>query len=170
MKILQGLIYLVFVVTVLSCNNHNRQDEQNVKLVSNYIEAVENLDYDAMDKFLAEGYMGYGPSVNDSINKPQAIANWKMNVESLYEDIHYDQSRVVAITVPDGPNKGNWVSNWAQLNIKYQGTEDDQVVIWANTIYRVEAGKIISSYTFYNEADVMEQLGFFYLHSDQFNN
>ena len=130
---------------------------------------VENLDYDTMGDYLDDNYMGFGPSINDSITKPQAIANWKSNVESLYKSINYDQSRIVAITIVDGPNQGNWVSNWAQLTITYQGLKDDQVVVWANTIYRIENDKIISSYTFYNEADVLEQLGFFFLHSDQFN-
>ena len=50
-----------------------------------FIEAVESLDYDAMDHILDESYLGIGPSRADSINKENAIINWKNNVENLYE-------------------------------------------------------------------------------------
>ena len=37
------------------------------------------------------------------------------------------------------------------------------VTVWANSNYKVEDGKIVKSYTFYNEADVLEQLGYVFI-------
>ncbi len=115
-----------------------------------------------MESLLAENYEGFGPSVNDNIDKKGAIKNWKENVENLYESIHYSKSRVIAVNVPDGENKGEWVSNWAELKIVYK-KDKKEVTIWANTVYQVENNKIIKSYTFYNEADVLEQLGYVFI-------
>lgn len=63
------------------------------------------------------------------------------------------------LPITDGPNKGDWVANWAELKIDYKHGKGS-VTIWANSNYRVENGKIVESLTFYNEADVLRQLGY----------
>ncbi len=70
------------------------------------------------------------------------------------------------VSFKDGPNKGDWVSNWVELEITYKH-EGDKVVIWANTIYLIEGDKIIKSYTFYNEADALEQLGYVFINREK---
>lgn len=156
---------LVILLTTMSCSLENKKSEENVALVEKYVDAVENLDYAFMETVLDDNYMGYGPSHTDSIGKELAIANWKNNIENLYESVTYNKSRNLANFVPDGPNAGEWVSNWAELIIVYK--EDQQkVTIWANTIYKIENNKITKSYTFYNEADVLEQLGYVFINPD----
>ena len=135
---------------------------KSVELVDRYIEAVESLDFDTMDSLLADDYYGIGPSYGDSIKKPEAIANLKYSFDNLYQSIDYDRSRNLAVTVPDGPEKGEWVSNWAELTIVYKD-DPKQVRIWANTVYQIKDGKIVKSMTFYNEADVLEQLGYVFI-------
>ena len=133
--------------------------ELNLALVEKYIAGVENMDYDVMESILADDYLGLGPSIGDSIGKAQAIENWKLNVETLYEKIEYQRSRNTTVTVTTGDNQGEWVSNWAELYIEYK---DDRgaVTIWANSIYEIENMQIVKSYTFYNEADALRQLGY----------
>ena len=164
---MKNFIYLFIAFGLLvSCSQSNRNEEKNIALVEKYIQAVENLDHDAMGSLLADDYMGYGPSYGDSINKVDAITNWKKNVDNLYESIKYNKSRNIAVSVPDGENSGEWVSNWAELNIKYK--EDfGEVNIWANSIYKIENGKIVKSFTFYNEADALEQLGYVFVYFDE---
>jgi hypothetical protein len=156
-----GLI-LILLIVLSSCNTIDKTSEHNKVLIEKYVQAVENNDTATMESLLAENYEGFGPSVNDNIDKKGAIKNWKENVENLYESIHYSKSRVIAVNVPDGENKGEWVSNWAELKIVYK-KDKKEVTIWANTVYQVENNKIIKSYTFYNEADVLEQLGYVFI-------
>ena len=133
--------------------------------VDGYVNAVQQLNHDLMDEFLSDDYMGYGPSVMDSINKADAVVQWRSNVDMIYEKIEYKQSRSIAVTVPDGKNSGEWVSNWANLLITFKGN-GEQVTIMANTIYKIEEDKISRSYTFYNEADALEQLGYIFINAD----
>ncbi len=156
-----GLI-LVLLIVLSSCNTIDKTSEHNKVLIEKYVKAVENNDTATMESLLAENYEGFGPSVNDNIDKKGAIKNWKENVENLYESIHYSKSRVIAVNVPDGENKGEWVSNWAELKIVYK-KDKKEVSILANTVYQIENNKIIKSYTFYNEADVLEQLGYVFI-------
>ena len=144
-----------------ACNSAEKKAAENVALIERYVEAVENLNHELMDSFLAEDYQGYGPSTNDSINKEGAVVSWKKNVDELYEKIDYKASRSIAVTIPDGENQGEWVSNWAELEITFK-EDDRQVKIWSNTVYKIENGKIARSYTFYNEADALEQLGYIF--------
>ena len=147
------------LILIISCSSPARQAEEDIALIESYVEAVENLDYQAMESYLADAYTGFGPSYGDSIDKAGALENWRYNVEHLYEEIDYRRSRSVAVTVSSGENRGEWVSNWAELYIRYRNGAGE-VTIMANTIYRIEDRKIIRSYTFYNEADALRQLGY----------
>jgi hypothetical protein len=150
------LIILVGMGLLPACNVQN--SSVNTEIIQLYVEAVEAKDYSAMEELLAEDYMGYGPSYRDSTNKKAALENWKYNIEQLYERISYERSQIVALTIPSGPNQGEWVANWAEVKIKYKDGRGP-IIIWANSNYKIENGKISRSYAFYNEADALRQLG-----------
>jgi ketosteroid isomerase-like protein len=156
--------YLIFLAAVgiglFSCTSAAEQLEQkNLAIAKKYMEAVESQDAAAMDSLLADNYMGYGPSVGDSINKADAIANFKYNAENLYASLKYSRHTEVAVTVKEGPPKGDWVLTWVYLEIKYKDGRGP-VYAWVNIVYKIENGKIVHSRTFYNEADVLRQLGY----------
>lgn len=169
LKKMKNLIILtVLAISLAACTSNNaKQQAQNVELVKNYVHAVENLDFEAMGNYLDANYIGIGPSFGDSIGKLEAVENWKWCVENLYEKIKYNRTRFAPVTIPDGDNKGEWVGNWAELNIVFKDGVGE-VTILANTNYLIENGKIKRSFTFYNEADVMRQLGFIMVPRDIF--
>ena len=157
---MKKLLYLTLLLPLLmGCSSIGDNSEKNIALVEKYIAGVENLDFDIMESILADDYQGLGPSIGDSIGKAQAIENWKLNVETLYELIEYQRSRNTAVTITTGDNQGEWVSNWAELYIEYKN-DGGAVTIWANTIYEIENMQIVKSFTFYNEADALRQLGY----------
>jgi len=154
--------YIILTATIVglyACTpNHEKMQTENVELVKNYVAAVENMDFEAMNNYLADNYMGLGPSYGDTIYKAQAVENWKDNVENLYESITYTRLQFAPVTISEGDSKGEWVGNWAEMNIVYKS--GDKITLWANTNYMVENGKIIRSLTLYNEADALRQLGY----------
>ncbi len=164
---MKGLLVLLSAFIITGCFRSADDQQANLELIGNYIKAVENMDYETMESYLDENYMGVGPSLGDSIDKAQAVESWKANVESLYERIKYNKSRNITTTIPDGDNKGEWVSNWAELTIDYKN-DQGSVTILANTLYQIKDGKIIKSYTIYNEADALRQLGFVISKPSQF--
>lgn len=157
--ILAAMVFGLFACT----SNKAKQQAENVELVKSYVTAVENLDFEAMGNYLDVNYIGIGPSFGDSIGKMEAVENWKWCVENLYEKIHYNRSRFAAVTVPDGDNKGEWVGTWAELNIVFKDSIGSATIL-ANTNYLIENGKIKRSITFYNEADVLKQLGMIFVY------
>ncbi len=156
-------LFITFLILpfLMSCSSNDSSSEKNIQLVEKYIQSVENLDYKSMTSLLADHYYGYGPSYGDSIGKKQAVESWKKNVKDLYKSIKYNRSRNVAVHIESGENKGDWVSNWGELHIVYKNGKE--VTLWANTIYKIKDGKIVKSYTFYNEADALKQLGYVFI-------
>jgi len=153
---------LLLLVTFLTSCGKVDNSSKNIALIEKYVQSVESQDYDGIASALDDNYLGLGPSYGDSIRKPAALANWKENVTNLYENITYKRSRNAAFTITDGENQGDWVSNWAELEINYKG-DRGSVMIWANTIYKIENEKIVRSLTFYNEADALRQLGYVFI-------
>lgn len=158
---------LLVIPLMLSCDPSGGNNTGNLELIKKYIQSVENLDYETMAACLDDDYLGLGPSINDSIGKTDALINWKDNVENLYESIKYNRSRIIPVTISTGDNQGEWVSNWAELEITYKG-DQGAVKVWANSTYQIVNGKIVKSYTFYNEADVLEQLGYVFVNPNDF--
>ena len=159
---MKNILILGIFISLIACNPGNKVTQANLELIDNYVTAVENMDFDAMDTYLAEDYIGIGPSYGDTINKTGAIKNWNKNVQDLYQKIEYKRSQILPAKVDEGENKGDWISNWAEMEITYQDNKG-KVTLWANTVYKIANGKIVKSYTFYNEADALEQLGYIFI-------
>jgi limonene-1,2-epoxide hydrolase len=156
----QLILFAIACIVLSSCTSSaEKKEKANLAVAQRYMEAVESNNVMAMDSLLADNYMGYGPSVTDSINKEGAILNWKYLVENLYESVHYTRHKELAVSVTEGEAQGDWVLNWAYLTIKFKDGSGP-VNVWVNVVYRIENGKIVHSRTFYNEADVMRQLGY----------
>jgi hypothetical protein len=156
------ILLIVIGIGLISCTSSaSKKESESLAIATKYMEAVETNNPAIMDSLLADNYMGYGPSVGDSTNKAAALANWKYNAANLYESIKYTRHQNIAVTVKEGEqaDQGDWVSNWAYLTIKYKGGRGT-VHAWVNAVYKIENGKIARSRTFYNEADVLRQLGY----------
>jgi hypothetical protein len=154
----QLLVLAIISLSLFACTSSaDKKEKQNLAIAEKYMKAVETNNVSLMDSLLADNYIGYGPSVGDSIDKEGAIRNWKDNTENLYESFQYTRHKEIAVTVTEGNAQGDWVLNWAYLTIKYK-IGKVPVHLWVNVVYRIENGKIAMSRTFYNEADVLRQL------------
>lgn len=156
---MKPIFLLCLGILAIACSGTgDQQQKDNIAVIEKYIKAVQEKDTQTMSDLLAENYIGYGPSFTDSINKDQAIANWKDVAENLYDKIEYTRTVNIAARVTDGRYPGEYVSDWASLRITYKDGRGP-VHLNMNAVYRIENGKITLSRTFYNEADVLRQLG-----------
>lgn len=159
MKITTVLAFGLSILLLACTNNEDKVAKENIAVVEKYIQAVQSKDTQTISDLLADNYVGYGPSYSDSTNKEQAIASWKDVSENLYDKIEYTRTVNLAANVEEGRHPGNFVSDWASLKITYKDGRGP-VFLNMNAIYRIENGKITLSRTFYNEADVLRQLGY----------
>jgi len=159
-----SLIVIVFAALILSsCSTSNKSnDASNLEIVEQYHEALKNFDYETMKTFLADYYVMFGPSLGDSMNREDALLNWKYNIEHIYEKLEYKGSQNFVVTSYASGEAKEWVSSWGRLFIKYKD-HGNEAEILSNTIYQIENGKIVKSYIFYNEADALRQAGYNYV-------
>ena len=161
MVTIKSIAAIFGIIMFAACSNTNNKDDktksENISIVEKYIQAVQNKDLKTMEDLLSDDYMGYGPAFGDSINKADAIANFKNVADNLYDKISYARSLNIAAEVKDGPRPGNFVSNWAHLTISFKDGRGP-INLYANTAYRIENGKITMTRTIYDEADAERQL------------
>jgi len=158
----QIILIAAILTSLFSCTSSvDKTKTENLAIARKFLHAVENKDVATMDSMLAENYKGFGPSYGDSVNKKEALAGFKYNSENLYESFKYNRFQNIALTVKPGEEAlaGDWVANWAELTLKYKDGRGP-VVLWVNSVYKIENGKIAISRTFYNEADALRQLGY----------
>src|SRR4051812_7179794 len=115
----QLLIFLCLILFLESCSNSSDKgvNTDNIAVIERYAQAVENKNVDSMSALLADDYIGYGPSITDSINKADAIANWKNLVANLYNTIEFTRTVHLAAKVTEGPRPGDYVSSWSSMRI-----------------------------------------------------
>ena len=156
----QIIVLAVVGLLLAGCTSSaEKKEKDNLAIARKYMEAVETKNVAVIDSLLADNYMGYGPSIGDSINKEGAVLNTKYLMENFYESFEYTRHKELAVSVTEGEAIGDWVLNWAYLTIRFKDGRGP-VYLWVNIVYRIENGKIVQSRTFYNEADVMRQLGY----------
>lgn len=151
----------ILALIISACNLTDKQAQENLKLIEKYQQAITSHDVEVIKDILADNYVGYGPSIGDSMKKDDAILNWDYNMQHLYERLEFKQIENIAISNDNGKTKGTWVSSWGKMNLKFKDLSNESI-IWSNTIYKIEDGKIIKSIVFYNEADALRQAGFSY--------
>jgi hypothetical protein len=160
---MKKIILTLFLVPLFfSCTAPNN-DKANIELIERYVQAVQDVDIATMKSILDDDYVGLGPSINDSIGKQMVLANWEALGNDYYESLIYKKSRMVTTEITYGDNQGEWVSNWAVMSAVFKA-DHQSVTIWANSVYQIKNNKIVKSFTFYNEADALEQLGYVFTH------
>ena len=158
----QLILFAAIITLLFSCTSSaDKMKTENLALAKKFLLAVESKDVKTMESLLADNYIGFGPSDGDSVNKEQALKIFKDNADNLYESMKYSRYQNIAVTVKPGEEalEGDWVANWTYLTIKYKDGRGP-VHVWVNAVYKFENGKIVLSRTFYNEADVLRQLGY----------
>jgi len=133
----------------------NPNAEADLKTVGDYINALVAADYDKANSYLANNYMGHGPSPKDSANRDQTIAGWKENAKTQLNPKTSFVSQTFRVT--QGDQKGDWISVWGD----YSFTQNGKMV---NFPYQFTAhvtnGKIDRSGVYYDRMYIMETLGY----------
>jgi ketosteroid isomerase-like protein len=133
----------------------NPDAETDMKVVSDYVNALVNNELAKAEKLLAEEFMGYGPAVNDSINKQNNINTWKENhkVRSNQKIGFVTQT----FRVLQGDLKGDWVSQWGNYSFTQNGKD---IKIPYQFTARVSNGMINRSTIYFDNLAVFQQLGY----------
>jgi hypothetical protein len=133
----------------------NPTAEEDLKLVSDYINALTANKMEVAASYLADTYIGRGPAHEETETKAENIATWK---EAHKVRTNQKNDFVInTFRVTEGDLKGDWVSVWGT----YTYTQDN---IITNLPYQFTAlvadGKIETSMIYYERLAVYEGMGY----------
>ncbi len=121
-----------------------RQIDQDISVVEKYIQAVQSNNVQAVRKLLDDSYVGYLPSLSNSIGKEQVLANLIYESERVYEKIEYVQNVHLSVSGIDDPQSSRLVSDSCVVKITYKdgrGSTFFKLLV----DYRIAKGKITYS-------------------------
>lgn len=133
----------------------NPNAEKDIKIVSDYVNALVAGDLDKAKSLATNNYVGYGPSATDSATIDQTITGWKEN--------NARQSNRIVKFVPEtfkvtsGDSQGEWVSLWGQYSFTENGK--DVKFPFQYTAHLTD-GKIDKDLTYYDRLSILQTLGY----------
>ncbi|SOD97456.1 nuclear transport factor 2 family protein [Spirosoma fluviale] len=133
----------------------NPNAEADMKVVSDFINALVSGDLAKARSLASPTYIGRGPAATDSANVDKVIQNWQGN--------HKTQSdrKVTFVTqtfkVLSGALKGNWVSLWGDYTFTQAGKT---IKFPFQYTAGVADGKILGDRIYYDVLSIYTQLGF----------
>ncbi len=133
----------------------NPNAEADLKVVSDYIKQTAAGDIAKAKSLLADTYMEYGPGSKDSADVAKVVSDWENSYKvTSNRSIGFVQQ---TFRVTSGPQKGDWVSVWGT----YAFTQNGKSVSFPLQITALVAnGKIQRTIVYFNELDIITQLGY----------
>lgn len=157
------IILFALAMGIVSCapsnENNAHRNPENETLVKNYMNAVVTGDTSKLEEFLAENYMSFGPRITDSIDRAGTVADFKNNWKKNWRAVEFNRYTMLSSTNTEGPVAGDWVLDWAKVTIHSKTKTPSYTVNW-HAVFRVKDGKIDREIDFFNEADILGQIGF----------
>ncbi|HNP24976.1 MAG TPA: hypothetical protein PKM63_21580 [Panacibacter sp.] len=133
----------------------NPTADADIKVVSDYTNAVVSGDLVKAKSLLAASYMGYGPGPVDSANVNKEMQSWETNYTTQ------TNRKVEFITqtfrVLNGDLQGNWVSVWGTY---YFTTDGKDIKLPYQSTMHVTNGKIDRSIIYFDLLSVFQKLGY----------
>lgn len=143
----------VSIQKMVSISNHADADAQ---VLSDFINSLTAGDFSKANSLLGPNFMGHGPTIADSSNAEKEIKGWKTNHE-LFKDIKLI-GKVQSAFSSTGYPKGDWAFMWGTYSMTFKAT-NKTVVFPFHVSARIEKGKIVASYGYWDKAPFIEAMG-----------
>ncbi|MFK7834216.1 MAG: nuclear transport factor 2 family protein [Winogradskyella sp.] len=133
----------------------NPTANEDLKVVTDYMDALMTNDMKKVGRLLADTYVGNGPSTDDKQTKAEQIASW---TETHKVRTNNKNSYVVNTwRVLSGDYKGDWVSVWGDYSYTENGKD---VKLTYQFTANIEDGKIQNSIIYYDNLAIAKQMGY----------
>ena len=164
MRIQKTLVALFAIaIGIISCSPSNentvQRSPENEAVVKKYLDAVITGDTSAIEGFLADNYMSYGPKIIDSADRAKVVADYKTNWRTNWSSVEYSRYTMLSANIPDGPAPGDWVLDWGRVTVNSKNNSPSFTVD-LHIAFRMKDGKVVQEVSFFNEADIFRQMGF----------
>jgi ketosteroid isomerase-like protein len=159
MKTLKTVTIALFLclgqITFAQESIENPTGAEDIKVVTDYIDALTNNKMDLAASLMADDHIGAGPSANETETKAETMASWTENhkVRTNHKNDYVSNSfRVVG-----GDLEGDWVSVWGTYTFTQNSIDIELPYQYTG---EVKDGKIKRSIIYYDKLAINIAMGY----------
>lgn len=130
----------------------NPNADADIKLYLTYINAWAKNDSVTVRQLVSSTYMGYGPSLSDSLSFEQLMEGMRGKPRPI--NVKYDLLH--SFIIKQGPMKGTWVEAWGT---QYTTLAGKSVRFPFHYVSQVANGKILRDIVYFDMKDIDRQKG-----------
>jgi ketosteroid isomerase-like protein len=150
-----ALVLCLGQITFAQESVENPTATEDIKVVSDYIDALMTNKMDVVSSLVADDHVGMGPANGDTQTKAELVANW-----TEYNKIRTNQKNDYvrnSFRVNGGDLAGDWVSVWGTYSFTENGID---IILPYQYTAQVENGKILKSAIYYDNLAIAEMRGY----------
>lgn len=132
-------------------------EEANIKLVSEFIDALISNKQDKVKSLVTGDFMDYGPSIKDSMNIDQLTYAWA-KIDSTRANQDAGVFVATSLVVNEGDLAGDWVNVWGTYTANEKSSNYAYNAPW-HRVFRVKEGKISFSRAWFDNLAISLELG-----------
>ncbi|MBV1923489.1 MAG: nuclear transport factor 2 family protein [Flavobacteriaceae bacterium] len=132
-------------------------EDANIKLVSEFIDALITNKQDKVRSLVTDDFMDYGPSQKDSMNIDQLTYAWTA-IDSLRSNQDAGVFVATALVVNEGDLAGEWVNVWGTYTAKENSSGYEYSAPW-HRVFKVNDDKISFSRAWFDNLAISLDLG-----------
>lgn len=132
-------------------------EDANIKLVSEFIDALITNKQDKIRSLVTDDFMDYGPSQKDSMNIDQLTYAWTA-IDSTRSNQDAGVFVVTALVVNEGDLAGEWVNVWGTYTAKEKNSGYEYDAPW-HRVFKINNDKISFSRAWFDNLAISLDLG-----------
>lgn len=120
------------------------------------VKAYEAQDWKELRTYLSDDAKIYGLASFDSLNVEETITYWTRGSEQAAPELK-DKSWL-AVAVPDGSRKGNWVYHWGVNTLSYISGE--KISFPYHIALKINDSKVSEAHFYYDNMKIIREMGY----------
>lgn len=132
-------------------------EEQAMATAKQTVEAYETGNWDLLSKNVTSEATFYNLGSHDSLTLDQTIQYWKKGRETATPVLAEDGAWL-AVSVPQGPRKGNWILHWGKNTLTYPNGET--ISFPYHVALKFENEKVSQAHFYYDNNRIIRALGY----------
>lgn len=121
------------------------------------VAAYERGDWEKLRSNLSEDAVIYGLGNFDSLNVDETISYWTKGREKAFPTLD-EAGTWLAVSIPEGPGKGNWVYHWGVNTLTYDNGET--ITFPYHVAIKIEDNKVAETHFYYDNMKIIRHLGY----------
>ena len=150
------LIFLAFPLFAQQKTLSHSTAEEDLTTAKATVDAYEEQDWDKLRNYLDPDAIIFGLASFDSLNVEETLSYWSKGSKAAKPEL--DNQTWLAVSITEGPRKGNWVYTWGRNTLNYATGET--ISFPYHLALRIEDNKVAEAHFYYDNNKIIREMGY----------